>query len=120
MLQADGKAAEYRAGLARLDLHVFDPALSVLLVPEVDGPTLEGRVGPGKHNAMLVGMIGREVVGDDLSPRIVQRMDVAAAVVIRFLAIGRRNDRCVLDENRLSSGRDLQVFVVNLNRNAVF
>ena len=61
----------------------------LVLVPEINVLFLIGIVGPGMKYAMLVGVIGREVVGHNSAGRTEQRMYKTASFIICG-AVGRR------------------------------
>lgn len=64
-----------------IQTHELHPSLPVAHVPEIRMPPLKFSLGPGRPHAVVVDVVGREVVGDLAAGGGQQRMQVPAPAV---------------------------------------
>jgi hypothetical protein len=89
---------------------MFDGAVGRL--PEVDLPALERGLLIGEHDAVLMHMIGRHVIGNRAAAGIIDRMQIAAAAILLLQRVRGCYDSFVVLKHGPVSNRNEQTIAV--------
>ena len=109
---ANAEPAEDRPTAEAVELDDLDPALLRTAVPEIDLAALEDGVRPGEPDPVVMLVLGRKIIGQQLARGRPHRVNIATAVVGRIRLAGRLDDGVVVPDDFFFADAEEQVLSI--------